>query len=333
MSLRSASALLLGRGRAKTAPSPHAAAQREPVARNHHHGPPTAQVYECSPTPMVMLDAHGRIVAANAALGRSTGFGERDLLGHRWHTMLSARHSPGFVDALWAELVQTGQWQGEVWCRRSNGKSYPAWYSASAIPGPHAGPMHYLGVVWDTEELRRGDAQWRHLAHHDALTGIANRLAFTDHLAHCVERARRHGRGFTLMFVDLDHFKWVNDTLGHQVGDHLLVQTARRLRETVRAEDFVARIGGDEFTILLEDMTSVEDAERMAGKVLAALGEAVDLQGQRVGASASVGIAFFPQHGHDADTLMHSADQAMYRAKQAGRRTFVCSTQSVSATL
>jgi diguanylate cyclase (GGDEF)-like protein/PAS domain S-box-containing protein len=331
MSLRSASALFLGSGRAQPMPSLPASAGA-PAGR-HHHAPPTAQVYECSPTPMLMLDAHGRIVAANAAFGRSTGFGERDLLGHRWHTVLSARHSPGFIDALWAELLQKGRWQGEAWCRRSNGKSYPAWYSANAIPGPHAGPMHYLCVVWDTEELRRGDAHWRHLAHHDALTGIANRLAFTDHLAHCVERARRHGRGFTLMFVDLDHFKWVNDTLGHQVGDHLLVQTAHRLRATVRAEDFVARIGGDEFTILLEDMCQVEDAERMAAKVLAALGEAVDLLGQRVGASASVGIAFFPQHGHDADALMRSADRAMYRAKQAGRRTFVCSTQSVSATL
>jgi diguanylate cyclase (GGDEF)-like protein/PAS domain S-box-containing protein len=294
---------------------------------------PISKVYECSHAPMVILDVQGRIVAANAAFCRDTGFLEQALLGQKWHTMLSARHSPGFIESLWTELVRKGQWQGEVWCRRSNGKSYPAWYSTSAVPGPVDGAMHYVTVAWNTEELRRGDAQWRHLAHHDALTGIPNRLAFTDHLAHCVERARRHGHGFALMFVDLDHFKWVNDSLGHPVGDHLLVQTARRLRETVRAEDFVARIGGDEFTIVLEDLASAADAERMATKVLAALGEAVDLQGQKVGASASVGIALFPQHGHDADTLMRSADKAMYRAKQAGRSTFVCSTQSVSATL
>lgn len=289
---------------------------------------PRSLVYECTQLPMLIIDPQGLVVAVNPAFTRVTGYPENEVIGKSWHLQTSYRHSPGFIEEMWSTLKQTGHWQGEVWNRRRNGETYPAWQCTSAVKDSTGKATHYVSIVSDIGEVKRRDARWRYRAHHDGLTGLPNRLHFTDELARCVERARRRHQTFAVMFVDLDHFKWINDTLGHPAGDDLLAEIGRRLQGAVRAEDLVARIGGDEFTVLLEDMSCVADAERMAHKVIAAVGKPLKLQGQPLSVSASIGIAFFPDHGHDANALLQAADHAMYRAKQAGRRTFVCSSLS-----
>jgi diguanylate cyclase (GGDEF)-like protein len=176
--------------------------------------------------------------------------------------------------------------------------------------------------VCNISTLRQHDQQLRHLAFHDPLTGLPNRRLLTRDLTRAIARARRHQQGLAVMFIDLDHFKWINDSQGHAVGDRVLAEVAARLQQTVRSGDALARLGGDEFMLVLEDMSSRHDAAAMARKAIAAIAQPIDVEGRSVSVSASIGIALFPDAGQDAASLMHAADLAMYRAKGHGRQTF-----------
>ena len=280
-----------------------------------------AAVIEHTREAVMVADARGRVVSVNPAFGSLTGYTAAQAIGRHVRFLGSMRQGQAAFGEMWAAVQRSGHWQGEVWLRRRNGESFPAWQTVSSVR--HGRALHYVALFSDIGPLKRAEQRLLHLAHHDALTGLPNRLLFEADLARSLQRARRQGQQIALLFVDLDCFKLVNDTLGHAAGDQLLRVIGARLRAAVRAEDAVARLGGDEFTVVLEEVGGVAGAALAAGKLLDAIAAPLALQGHTVSISASIGLALFPDHGADADALMHAADTAMYGAKRQGRRQCV----------
>ncbi|MBF0124341.1 MAG: EAL domain-containing protein [Magnetococcales bacterium] len=280
------------------------------------------KVFENAGEAILVTDAHGRISDANPAYERITGYSRQEALGKSPSITKSGRHSPEFYRAMWNDLLVMGHWQGEIWDRRKNGEIFPKWLSISAIRS-HTGDLsHYVAIFLDISDRKESEQKLEQLAFYDALTGLPNRLFFHNRLSHEIAQALRHHNQLALMFIDLDRFKWVNDTLGHTAGDDLLKEIGSRLQRCIREEDIVARLGGDEFTIILTHVTHADYAASVAQKLIAAVREPVVLLGQEVHVGASVGIALFPQDATDIDALTKQADRAMYQAKSAGRNTF-----------
>jgi diguanylate cyclase (GGDEF)-like protein/PAS domain S-box-containing protein len=281
-----------------------------------------ARVFESTGEAVLIVDAAGRIVAVNRAFVEITGYPEAEVLGRDTVLLRSDRHDRGFYRRQWAQLRKRGQWRGEIWGRRRSGEVFPVWLTIASVdePGGHTG--HYVVVFSDIAAIKRSEEELEHLAHHDALTGLPNRLLLRDRLDHAVRRAGREGRALALLFVDLDGFKGINDSLGHALGDRLLIAVAERLRGRLRGGDTLARLGGDEFLAVLEDDPSLGDATALAAALLELLAEPFPIDGHELYISASIGISLFPADGRDPDSLLRSADLAMYRAKAAGRNSF-----------
>jgi diguanylate cyclase (GGDEF)-like protein len=223
---------------------------------------------------------------------------------------------------MWQILQRMGRWQGEIWNRRKNGEVFPEWLSIVAIKDNKGNTRQYMAVFSDITKRKQDEVKiWRQ-ANYDALTELPNRNLFKDRLDQAMHAAHREGWQLALMFIDLDRFKWVNDTLGHGAGDLLLQQTATRLSACVREMDTVARLGGDEFTVILSDIGDSDDIARIADKVIATLGAPFDLDGHEAFVSGSVGIALYPQDADNMEALLRCADSAMYSAKAAGRNTY-----------
>ena len=277
-----------------------------------------AAVIEHTREAVMVADARGRVVSVNPAFGSLTGYTSAQAIGRHVRFLGSMPQGRTAFGEMWAAVQRSGHWQGEVWLRRRNGESFPAWQTVSGVR--HGRALHYVALFSDIGPLKQAEQRLLHLAHHDALTGLPNRLQFENDLARSLQRAWRQGQQIALLFIDLDCFKLVNDTLGHAAGDELLRVVAARLRSAVRAEDAVARLGGDEFTVVLEEVDGAAGAALAAGKLLQAIVAPTVLQGRAVSISASIGIALFPAHGADADALLRAADAAMYRAKRQGRR-------------
>jgi diguanylate cyclase (GGDEF)-like protein len=212
-----------------------------------------------------------------------------------------------------------GHWRGEVGLRRRDGRLLTALQTASRVPEAEDDSVRYVVTCSDLTSMRLAQEQLSYLAHHDVLTGLPNRALLDERLDHELQRVRRSGQGVALMFIDLDGFKTINDSLGHAAGDRLLQEVARRLRASIRDADTAARLGGDEFVVVMTELSQPEDAGVLAGKLLTLLGEPVDVGGRRVTVSASIGVAVFPQDGGDRGSLMMAADSAMYAAKANGR--------------
>jgi diguanylate cyclase (GGDEF)-like protein len=234
----------------------------------------------------------------------------------------SDRQDAAFYQALWASLNATGRWQGEIWNRRKSGEIYPEWLTINAVRDEFGRLVNYVAVFSDISGIKQSQAQLAHLAHHDPLTGLPNRLLFNDRLDHALDRARRDGSQLAVLFVDLDRFKHINDSLGHLAGDGLLQEVAARLTGAVRREDTVARMGGDEFTLLLEDLRRPEDAAVLARKLLDVLSGPYSVAGRELFVTASVGISLYPRDGSGCEELIRNADAAMYQAKEEGRNGY-----------
>jgi diguanylate cyclase (GGDEF)-like protein/PAS domain S-box-containing protein len=275
------------------------------------------------PTAIMITDRSSRIVAVNPGFERLTGFTADDALGRTPALLKSGRHDDAFYRGMWQALLDQGAWQGEIWDRRKDGTHYPKWLSITALrTGPDQQITHFVAAFNDLTVSKLAEERIRALAYHDPLTGLPNRLLLHDRLRCALANARR-GRGtLAVLFLDLDHFKFVNDSLGHAVGDRLLVEIARRLKHCVREVDTVARVGGDEFVIVLEHLHQRADAVAIVDKIHAAFAPPIDIDGRELHASASLGIALHPEDGEDAETLMRNADTAMYQAKAAGRDTY-----------
>ncbi|CCQ75056.1 bifunctional diguanylate cyclase/phosphodiesterase [Magnetospira sp. QH-2] len=279
-----------------------------------------ARVFEHTREGILVTGADRRIQRVNKAFESITGYSEWEVIGKRPQDFISSgHHDNDFYEKMWREIEDTGNWTGEVWNRRCNGEVFPAWQNITAVTDTEGTTIQYIGIFSDITEKKDNENRIQRLAHYDVLTDLPNRLLYTDRLAHALDRARRTNGLLALLFIDLDRFKNVNDSLGHQMGDLMLQTLAARLSNCLRDSDTVARLGGDEFTVIIEDVDTPEEVGITANKILAALRRPVDLRGQEAVVGASIGISLYPRDGTTAEELVKHADTAMYQAKDKGR--------------
>jgi diguanylate cyclase (GGDEF)-like protein/PAS domain S-box-containing protein len=275
---------------------------------------------------IVITDAEGVILRVNQAFTSSTGYTAEEAVGKTPRMLKSGRHDAEFYRKMWEAILFTGTWQVEIWDRRKNGEIYPKWLTITAVNGESGIVTHYVGSHIDITELKAAEEAIRNLAFYDALTKLPNRRLLTDRLGHALAASARSGREGALLFIDLDNFKALNDTLGHAIGDLLLQQVAQRLTSCVREGDTVARLGGDEFVVMLENLggqpiEAAAQAEAAGKKILAALSQPYRLAIYECHSTPSIGVTIFDAHRDSIDELMKMADIAMYQAKKAGRNT------------
>jgi diguanylate cyclase (GGDEF)-like protein/PAS domain S-box-containing protein len=287
----------------------------------------SATVLEHIADGVMVIDVHGRIVATNPAYTQITGYTENEAVGTqsgltRANLASSAGHPSEFYDGMWRDLAETGFWRGEIWSTRKNGEVYLEWLTVSAVRDDEDTVTHYVCVFSDITKLKESQEKLDHLAHHDPLTGLPNRLLFHDRLQHAMVRAVRASEQLAVIFIDLDRFKNVNDTLGHHVGDELLKQVAKSLSSCLRDGDTLARLGGDEFIVLLEDIDGERGARLVAEKLMRLFEQPVLVSGYELFVTGSVGISLFPQDACDLNVLIRNADVAMYQAKARGRNGY-----------
>ncbi|MHB8787863.1 MAG: EAL domain-containing protein [Thauera sp.] len=280
------------------------------------------KVIESSLEGIMVTDAHARIVSVNPAFTRMTGYSAEEVIGLNPSLLNSGRQSPAFYARMWESLLQEGQWQGEVWNRRKTGELYPQLLHITAIRDRDGELTHYAALFTDISRLKETEARIRDLAYYDPLTGLPNRRLLEDRLQVELAHAARLRCRLAVMFVDLDRFKRINDSLGHEVGDKLLVEIARRLRANLREDDTVARMGGDEFLVILNNLSGPDEAAMMARRLVGALRRPVQVEGRELVVTTSLGISIYPDDSQDANTLIKHADVAMYRAKDEGRNSF-----------
>ncbi len=278
-----------------------------------------ATVFESTAEGVMITDLQQRITAVNRAFTTITGYSEAEALGQSPRLLASGNHDSAFYAAMWHNLSASGHWQGEIWNKRKNGELYPEWLTISAVRDSSEHITHFVGVFADISSLKHAQARLDHQAHHDPLTGLPNRTLFETRLRAAIEDALLDQRMGAVLFIDLDRFKHINDSLGHPVGDQLLKSIAERLKAHLRDIDTVARLGGDEFIILLPGLPQKDDAELVAHKLLECFNQPFQFDGQELFISASIGISRYPEDGQDVATLVKNADAAMYRSKARGR--------------
>jgi len=281
-----------------------------------------AKVFGQSNEAIMITDAENRIVQVNAAFTRITGYQSEEVLGHNPRLLSSGRQSPQFYHGMWQQLLANNRWRGEIWNRRKSGEVFPEWLSISNVTDAQGKLTHHIALFIDITERKQEEAQMERLASYDTLTGLPNRNLLADRIKQGIAQAQRHQSLLAMMFIDLDHFKNINDSLGHDVGDGLLQQVAERLKLCLRRSDTIARLGGDEFIALLTEISGEAEASFVAEKMLAVLGDGFEVGGHTVHIAASIGISLFPNDGANKVELMRNADLAMYRAKDSGRNRF-----------
>ena len=290
--------------------------EREQMQEHLKHA---ATVFESTAEGVMITDLQQRITAVNRAFTSITGYSEAEALGQSPRLLSSGHHDSAFYAAMWHNLNASGHWQGEIWNKRKNGELYPEWLTISAVRDSDQQITHFVGVFADISSLKHAQANLDHQAHHDPLTGLPNRMLFEARLHAALEDARLDKRMGAVLFIDLDRFKHINDSLGHPVGDQLLKSIATRLKSHLRDIDTVARLGGDEFIILLPGLQQDDDAELVANKLLDCFSLPFQFDEQELFISASIGISRYPDDGDDVATLVKNADAAMYRSKARGR--------------
>jgi diguanylate cyclase (GGDEF)-like protein/PAS domain S-box-containing protein len=288
-------------------------------------------VFDNSLEGITVTDASSRIVMVNRAFTHTTGYSAEEAIGQTPALLKSGKQGPDFYARFWNALREDDGWHGEIWNKRKNGEVYPQWISVTAVRNRKKQIEHYIAIFADITERKERENLMEYQALHDALTGLPNRRLFHDHLNQTLVQIKRHGsRMFAVMYLDLDRFKYINDTWGHDAGDMLLKEVAARLRRCVRESDTVARLGGDEFTILLPEVSGETDAGVVAEKILLAMKEPVNLTTESRVITTSIGISVSPRDGVDAETLMKRADAAMYQVKASGRAGIRFYTEELS---
>ncbi len=271
---------------------------------------------------ILITDANNRIVEVNPAFERMTGYPRAEVLGRNPKLLASGNTPSATFQAMWEDLAAHDFWAGEIWDKRRDGRIYPKWLTISVVRNPAGEIENFIATFFDIGERREAAERLAHLAHHDPLTGLANRTALQTQMGHALSRAQRDGSQVAIMLIDMDNFKQINDSLGHHIGDQLLVQIARRMTESVRASDTVARIGGDEFVVILPDIENALSVSAIASKFVRSLAANYMIESRALYSTPSIGISLFPIDGKDADTLLKNADAAMYHAKAMGRNNF-----------
>ncbi len=291
----------------------------------------SAAAFESTRDGVVITDLKPRIVAINRAFSEITGYGEAEALGRNPSMIRSGRQDAAFYRQLWASLMTNGHWQGEIWNRRKSGEVYPQWLTISTVKDDSGQACNYVGVMTDISQLKMSEARLERMAHYDPLTDLPNRVLARLRLEHAIEQADRYAHSIAVLFIDLDRFKNVNDSFGHPVGDELLVEITRRLKNRIRSEDTFARLGGDEFLLILERVVDPGEVGHIAQSLIDLLDEPFVLSGgQEVYIGSSVGISLYPSDGRSTTELIQHADVAMYQAKADGRNTYRFFTAELS---
>lgn len=281
-----------------------------------------AVVFESTAEGVMIMDADYQITGVNSAFSEITGYTQEEVLGQNPNMLQSGQHNEAFYKSMWDSIEQTGMWRGEIWNRRKNGEIYPELITINTVKNNQDEISHYVGVFSDISTIKETEAKLAHLAHHDPLTGLPNRLLFNARLEHALSRAHRDSSHVAVLFLDLDRFKNINDSMGHPYGDQLLQVVSSRLAKSVRDEDTVARLGGDEFIIFVEDLADPQAASHIATNTLEQFSTPFCIEGDEVYVNASIGISLYPENGANVETLVKNADAAMYRAKEQGRNNY-----------
>ena len=283
-----------------------------------------AMVFQSSNEAMMITDADNRIITVNASFTRMTGYAADEIIGKDPKVLSSGRQNKAFYEQMWHTLTTTGQWQGELWNKRKDGEIFAEWLSVNTIYNARGWVHRRVALFSDIAQKKELDEEvWKH-ANFDSLTQLPNRRLFRDRLEQEIKKSHRVSLPIALMFIDLDHFKAVNDTYGHDHGDILLAESARRIVECVREADTVARMGGDEFTVILTEIGEKDSIRRIAQDIIDKLAMPFHLPGGKANVSASIGITLYPQDATDINELLKKADHAMYAAKRLGRNQFAC---------
>jgi diguanylate cyclase (GGDEF)-like protein/PAS domain S-box-containing protein len=290
-----------------------------------------ASVIEQSTDAIVICDADQRIVLVNRAFERITQFTQADSIGKTPRILQSGLQSSDFYAQMWRSVTSVGHWHGEIWNRRKNGELFAEWLALSAVRDVSGVLTHYIGIFSDITQRKKTEQRIQHLAHFDALTDLPNRTLLIDRVGQLMTASNRNRRQFALFFLDLDRFKNINDSMGHEAGDELLKVISRRLVKLLRTTDTVARMGGDEFVLLLPEIDGVGGAAVVAEAVLRSINTPLTLLNQEISVSASIGICLFPNDAGDVSEMIRNADAAMYRAKSAGRNSYQFYTRDMNA--
>jgi diguanylate cyclase (GGDEF)-like protein/PAS domain S-box-containing protein len=289
-----------------------------------------ARVFESSGEAILITDQDNRILSANRAFSRLTGYSQDEVIGQNPRLLKSERHDQAFYQTLWDSLLGTGHWQGEIWNRRKTGEIYPEWLSITVVRDPQGQVLNYIAIFSDISDVKAATQEIEFLAHYDPLTQLANRRLLEQQVKQLIALAARNKKQLALLFIDLDRFKVINDSLGHSVGDVILETVAQRLRATMREVDCLARLGGDEFVCVLHDVTEPPDTHAAARRLMAVLDEPMQVAGHTLTVTCSIGISQYPTDGSDYETLLKNADAAMYSAKKGGRDRFVFFSESMN---
>ncbi|MDD3528547.1 MAG: EAL domain-containing protein [Gallionellaceae bacterium] len=281
-----------------------------------------AHVFEHSGEAIMVTDRDNHIIEVNPAFTRMTGYTLDEVRGRNPRLLASGRTTVEEYAAMWRGLREQGFWQGEMWDRNKDGAIYPKLLAISVVRSPQGEIDFYIASFADIRQQKAAEERIRYIAHHDALTGLPNRLHLRIAIEQAMVACRRSGGEVAVIFIDLDRFKLINDSLGHSIGDGLLVEVAGRLKDSVRASDLVSRLGGDEFVVMLSARDAGRTAANVAKKILERLSQPYRVEGHLLHSTPSLGISLYPQDGDSVEALMKCADTAMYHAKEAGRRQF-----------
>ncbi|MDM8193388.1 EAL domain-containing protein [Pseudomonas koreensis] len=290
-----------------------------------------AAVFDCTREGVLVTDHQGLIVHVNRAFIEITGYRRDEVIGQQPSLFKSGHHPPGFYQAMFATLEAEGEWSGEIWNRRKTGEIYPQWQTIRVIHDDFGRLSHYVAVFSDISAIKDSESELKHLAHHDPLTDLPNRLLFSDRAEQALASAQTHKRGCALLMLDLDHFKLINDSLGHNVGDRLLKAVATRLQALFGPGITLARLGGDEFAVLAESCPQPAQAAALAQRILDALKEPLLMDGNQLFINASIGISLFPSDALSAEQLLRNADSALFKAKSSGRNGYALYTEELTA--
>jgi diguanylate cyclase (GGDEF)-like protein/PAS domain S-box-containing protein len=289
----------------------------------------TQVILEQTAEAVMVTNSAGRILSVNRAFSEITGYSAEEAIGQTPRLIRSGVHTPNFYEEFWRTLAEQCSWKGEIWNKRKNGEIYPQWGSVTAMLDDEGKVKNYVAVFSDISKAKQAENKLEYMASHDTLTGLPNRAAFSDQLGRSIDWARRNSSSIAVVFVDLDHFKAINDTLGHSVGDTYLKRIAERLVSVTRKDDTLARWGGDEFVLAFKDIASKMQVAETLQRLLQRLAEPLVLDGQELIPQASLGVSIYPEDGGSNDDLIKAADTAMYRAKHRGRNCYEFYTQDM----
>lgn len=280
------------------------------------------KIFENISEGVLITDKKGRIISVNPAFQIVTGYTEEEVVGKNPNILQSGLHNQEFYNEMWSEITNKGRWKGEIWNKRKNGEVFPEWLTISSIYDELGNITNYVAVFSDITDRKQAEEQLRKLAHYDVLTGTANRYLLNKSLERLLVTAKKYNQMVAVLFLDLDRFKQVNDTLGHNYGDLLLKKVSARLKGLLKNKDIIARQGGDEFVIVLPNIKHAKEAVAVSKDIINSLKNSFQLHDQEVYISTSIGISLYPYDGDDVYTLLKNADRAMYQAKSNGKNSF-----------